>query len=221
MILSRLFRTTSFRASPFLALAALLAATPFAVLFSEDTGAVTVAQTQQAAPAQNRTAQNRTAQNQPAAPAAPAGPVKTETQSFDNWVLTCQELPPAAGTKTGKKTCFAVLRITDNQSKRVVVVWKIGRDGKDVPTIAITTPTGVLVRDGVDLVLGQNTRKLAYQWCNGTECEASIAYDAALAKELSAAKEATIAFRLQDGRQVNVKVGVTGVDKVLAGLAKS
>ncbi|MFG1205040.1 invasion associated locus B family protein [Xanthobacter aminoxidans] len=218
MILPRLFRTTSFRASPFLALAALLAATPFAMLFSEDTGAVTVAQTQQATPAQSRTAQARTAQSQPA---APAGPVKTETQSFDNWVLTCQEVPPAAGAKTGKKTCFAVLRITDNQSKRVVVVWKIGRDGKDVPTIAITTPTGVLVRDGVDLVLGQNTRKLAYQWCNGTECEASIAYDAALAKELSAAKEATIAFRLQDGRQVNVKVGVTGVDKVLAGLAKS
>ena len=217
MNLPRPSRTGSFRTGPFLAIAALLAATPFAVLFSEDTGAVTVAQTQQAQ------AQTRSAQNQPpaAAPAAPAGPVKTETQSFDNWVLTCQELPPAAGAKTGKKTCFAVLRITDNQSKRVVVVWKIGKDGKDVPTIPITTPTGVIVRDGVDLVLGQNTRKLAYQWCNGTECEASIAYDAALSKELSAAKEATISFRLQDGRQVNVKVGVTGVDKVLAGLAKS
>lgn len=216
MFLPRPFRASSFRTGPFLALAALLAATPFAVLFSEDTGAVTVAQSQQTAQAQNRTAQN-----QPAAPAAPTGPVKTETQSFDNWVLTCQELPPAAGAKTGKKTCFGALRITDNQSKRVVVVWKIGKDGKDVPTIAITTPTGVLVREGVDLVLGQNTRKLAYQWCSTSECEASIAYDAALARELSGAKEATIAFRLQDGRQVNVKVGVTGVDKVLAGLAKS
>lgn len=200
-------------ARPFLAIAALIAATPLAFLFSENTGAVTVAQTQQAP------AQPRAAQNPPAA--APAGPVKTETQSFDNWVLTCQELPPAAGAKTGKKTCFGVLRITDSQSKRVVVVWKIGRDAKDVPTIAVTTPTGVLVRDGVDLMLGQNTRKLAYQWCNASECEASLAYDQALAKELSAAKEATIVFRLQDGRQVNVKVGVTGVDKVLAGLAKS
>lgn len=214
-------------ARPFLVIAALIAATPLAFLFSEDTGAVTVAQTQQAQ-AQPRAVQNPPAQGAPAqgapaqAPAAaPAGPVKTETQSFDNWVLTCQELPPAAGAKTGKKTCFAVLRVSDNQSKRVVLVWKIGRDGKDVPTIALTTPTGVLVRDGVDLVLGQNARKLAYQWCSASECEASIAYDAALAKELAAAKEATITFRLQDGRQVNVKVGVTGVDKVLAGLAKS
>lgn len=201
-------------ARPFIAFAALIAATPLAFLFSADTSAVAVAQSQQQPPAQNRTVQA-----QPA-PAQPSGPIKTETQSFDNWVLTCQEMPATAGAKIGRKTCFAALRVTDGQSKRVVVVWKIGRDGKDVPTIAITTPTGVLVRDGVDLVVGQNTRKLAYQWCNATECEASLAYDQALAKELSGAKEATIAFRLQDGRQVNVKVGITGVDKVLANLQK-
>lgn len=200
-------------ARPFIAFAALIAATPLAFLFSADTSAVAVAQSQQPP------AQNRTVQAQPA-PAQPTGPIKTETQSFDNWVLTCQELPATAGAKIGRKTCFAVLRVTDSQSKRVVLVWKIGRDGKDVPTIALTTPTGVLVRDGVDLVVGQTTRKLAYQWCNATDCEASLAYDQALAKELAGAKEATIAFRLQDGRQVNVKVGIGGVDKVLASLQK-
>lgn len=201
-------------ARPLVAVAALIALTPLALLFSADTGAVAVAQSQQL-PA----GQTRTSQAQPA-PAQPSGPIKTETQSFDNWVLTCQELPASGGAKMGRKTCFGALRVTDGQTKRVVVVWKIGRDGKDVPTIAVTTPTGVLVRDGVDLVLGQNTRKLAYQWCNATECEASLAYDQALAKELAASKEATIAFRLQDGRQVNVKVGISGVDKVLAGLQK-
>lgn len=196
---------------PFIAFAVLIAATPFAVLFSADTSAVAVAQSQQPA------GQSRTA---PAQPAQPSGPVKTETQSFDSWVLTCQELPAAGGAKAAKKTCVAALRVTDGQTKRVVVVWKIGRDGKDVPTIALTTPTGVLVRDGVDLTVGQTTRKLAYQWCNASECEASLAYDQTLTRELSAAKEATISFRLQDGRQVNVKVGISGVDKVLAGLQK-
>lgn len=200
-------------AKPFLAIAALIAVTPVALLFSDGSTAVAVAQNQQA--------QNQQPQARPAQPAAPAGPVKTETTSFDNWVFTCQELPPAAGAKIGRKTCWGAMRITDNQSKRVVMVWKIGRDAKDAPTIAITTPTGVLVREGVDVVIGQNARKLTYQWCNASECEASLVYDQALANELSASKEATIAFRLQDGRQVNVKVGLSGVDKVLAGLRKS
>lgn len=191
------------------ALAALIAVAPLALVLSDGGGFVAEAQSPQPRPAQSAPA-----------PSAPAGPVKTETTNFEGWVLTCQEGPPAAGAKTGKKACWGLLRVTDAQSKRVVVVWKIGRDGKDVPTIAITTPTGVLVRDGVDLMLGQNSRKLAYQWCNANECEASLAYDQALANELSAAKEATIAFRLQDGRQLNVKVAVSGADKVLAGLRK-
>ncbi|MEP9354698.1 invasion associated locus B family protein [Xanthobacter sp. KR7-65] len=202
-------------AKPFLALAALIAVTPVAVLLSDGSAAVAVAQSPQPArPAPSQQAQ----QAQP--PAQPAGPVKTETTSFDNWVLTCQEVPPAAGAKTGKRTCFAAMRVTDSQSKRVVVVWKIGRDAKDAPTIAITTPTGVLVREGVDIAIGQNTRKLAYQWCNASECEASLAYDQPLANDLGASKEATISFRLQDGRQVNVKVAIAGIDKVLAGLKK-
>lgn len=158
---------------------------------------------------------------QAAAPAAPTGPVKTETQQFDNWILTCQELPPAAGTKASKKTCWAMMRVTDAKSNRVVLVLKLGRDGKDVPTIAITTPTGVIVREGVDITLGQNVRRLAFQTCGQAECEASVAYDQAFANDLSAAKEATVGFYLADGRQVNVKVAIGGVDKVLAALKKA
>ncbi|MFG1363956.1 invasion associated locus B family protein [Xanthobacter versatilis] len=163
--------------------------------------------------------QQRTAQ--PAAPAAPTGPVKTETQRFDSWILTCQELPPAAGAKTAKKTCWATMRVTDAKTNRAVLVLKVGRDGKDVPTLAITTPTGVLVREGVDFTLGQNVRRLAFQTCAQAECEASISYDQAFANDLSAAKEATVSFYLIDGRQVSVKVAIAGIDKVLAALKKA
>ncbi|MDI4654925.1 invasion associated locus B family protein [Xanthobacter autotrophicus] len=169
-----------------------------------------------AAEAQQRPAQPAA----PAAPAAPTGPVKTETQRFDSWILTCQELPPAAGAKTSKRTCWATMRVTDAKSNRVVLVLKVGRDGKDVPTVAVTTPTGVIVREGVDITLGQNVRRLAFQTCGQAECEASIAYDQAFANDLAAAKEATVGFYLADGRQVNVKVAIGGIDKVLATLKK-
>lgn len=193
-----------------LTLAALVGLTPVALL-TDGTGAVAVAQN----PSQPS---SRPASQQ--APTQPSGTVRTETTAFENWILTCQEQPAAAGSKTGKKTCWATMRVTDSQAKQVVAVWKIGRDAKDAPTMAITTPTGVFVRDGVDLMIGQNTRRLSYQWCDTKECEASISYDQAMANELSSAKESTIAFRLRDGRQVNVKVVISGIDKVLATLRK-
>ena len=164
--------------------------------------------------------QSEPSQAQQSQPAAPAGPVKTETTSFDQWVLTCQEAPPVAGAKTGKKVCWATMRVAESKSNRVVLVWRLGRDGKDVPTIALTTPTGVMVRDGVNVTLGKNVRRLDYQRCTPNECEASSPYDEAFAKELAANGEATVTFRLQDGRDVNVKVAIQGVDKVLAGLRK-
>ena len=162
-------------------------------------------------------------QQRPAQPAAaaPTGPVKTETQRFDSWILTSQELPPPAGPQSSKKTCWATMRVTDAKSNRVVLVLKVGRDGKDVPTLAVTTPTGVIVREGVDFTLGQNVRRLAFQTCGQAECEASIAYDQAFANDLAAAKEATVGFYLADGRQVNVKVAISGIDKVLANLKKA
>lgn len=193
-----------------LALAALIGLTPVALLLTDGAGVVAVAQSQ----SQPLRPGSQQAQSQP------SGPVRTETTAFDNWVLVCQEQPPAAGSKTAKKTCWATMQIVNNQSKQRVAVWKIGRDAKDAPTMAITTPTGVLVRDGVDLQVGPNPRKFAYQWCDPKECEASVAYDQAMANELSGAKEATIAFRLRDGRQVNVKVSIVGIDKVLAALRK-
>lgn len=155
-----------------------------------------------------------------AAPAAPAGPVKTETTPFDQWVLTCQEQPPAAGAKTGKKICWATMQVTDSKTSRVVLVWRLGRDAKDAPTVAVTTPTGVTIPDGVTIALGKSSRRLDYQRCSPSECEAAGPYDQAFANELAGNGEATVTFRLLDGRQASIKVSTKGADKVLAGLKK-
>lgn len=164
------------------------------------------------------------AQANPPAPAQQQqpqrAPVRSETTPFDNWTMTCQEALPAAGAKAGKKTCWATMRVSDAKSQQVVLVWLIGRDAKDVPTISLQTPTGVLVRDGVDVAIGQTVRKLPYQACDQNGCEASGPYDAAFAKDLAAAKEATVSFKARDGRQIAVKVSVSGADKLLAALPK-
>lgn len=150
---------------------------------------------------------------------APAGPVRTETTPFDNWVLTCQETTPA-GAKTPAKTCWATMRVTDKERNQVLLVWILGKDAKGVPTLSLQTPTGLLLKDGLAITLGGKTRRAPYVACDARSCEASMPYDAAFATELAASKEAAVTFTTRDGRDVTVKLPLSGTDKVLAALKK-
>lgn len=186
-------------------------------------GATSAAAQPQAAPDAGYSLRRGGEEPAPAAAAAPAParpPVRSETTSFNNWTLTCREALPAAGAAAGKKACWGSMRVTDAKSQQVVLVWLIGRDARNVATTSVQTPTGVVVREGVTVALGRNTHRLAFDWCDQNGCEAAGAFDAAFARDLSLAKEATIAFRSRDGRQVTVKVPVAGADRLLAALPR-
>lgn len=157
---------------------------------------------------------------QPAPPSPQRVPVRSETTPFENWTMTCQEELPAAGGKGGKKACWGSMRVSDAKTQQVVLVWLIGKDGQGAPTIALQTPTGVMVGEGVDVSFGGNVRKLAYRWCDQTVCEASAPFDGVFARSFSNQKEATAAFRLRDGRQVAVKASIAGADRLVAALPR-
>lgn len=163
----------------------------------------------------------RRGEGAPPAQAAPQRvPVRSETTPFGNWTMTCQEEIPTPGAKGGKKACWGSMKVSDSKSQHVVLVWLIGKDGQGAPTIALQTPTGVMVSDGVDLSFGGNARKLTYRWCDQTGCEASAPFDAAFARSFAGQKEASVAFHLRDGRQVSVQVSVAGADKLVPALLR-
>lgn len=155
-------------------------------------------------------------QGQPA-PVKPADttPVRTETVTYENWIVTCRERVE----KASKKVCAATLKVSDAQSKRDVLVWQLGQDAAGAPTVALGVPFGVRVKDGVTLTLENGKpRKVDYVTCERAGCEAAAPLDAAFAKELLAARQATIVFTLSNGQAVNLKVPLNGIEKVLPAL---
>jgi invasion protein IalB len=170
----------------------------------------------QAAPAQ-KPAAGQAAAGQAAAPAQPSAPVRTETIVYDNWVVTCRD---TVG-KSSKRNCSAVMQISNKKTKQSVFVWQIGQDNDGKPVFAVRTPLGVRVQEGVQLTVGTGKpRKVDFVLCEQRGCDARGPFDDAFAKELVAGSEATAAFVLADGKTVNLKLPLTGIDKALPALRR-
>ncbi|MDF2998880.1 MAG: Invasion associated locus family protein [Xanthobacteraceae bacterium] len=172
----------------------------------------------QTAPAQQKPA--AAAQGQPAqavAPAQPSTPVRTETIVYDNWVVTCRD---TVG-KSSKRNCSAVMQISNKKTNKSIFVWQIGQDQDGKAVFGVRTPLGVKVQEGVQLSVGTGKpRKIDFVACAQNGCDARGPFDDAFAKELVAASEATAAFVLADGKTVNLKLPLTGIDKALPAIRR-
>ena len=167
--------------------------------------------------AQKPAATQAAAQGQPAAPAQPTAPVRTETIVYDNWVVTCRD---TVG-KSSKRNCSAVMQISNKKTKQSVFVWQIGQDNDGKAVFAVRTPLGVRVQDGVQITVGNGKpRKVDFVLCEQRGCNARGPFDDAFAKELVAGTEATAAFTLADGKTVNLKLPLNGIDKALPALRR-
>jgi invasion protein IalB len=165
----------------------------------------------------NKTAQgdNKSTQNQPS---APTSPVRTETTSFDNWVVSCRETTDGKS----KKVCSTTFQLIEKERRSILLSWIIGR-GPDGNLISfIQVPTGLLIEKGIELKLGNDgvTRKMNFITCEPTRCEASLQMDNSMTQELSNAQKATATVISIDGRIAKFELNIKGIDKALAGLAQ-
>lgn len=140
--------------------------------------------------------------------------VSTTTTQYQHWTLTCREV---AGAKP-PKTCAAALRVVGTD-KKLVLLLELTR-GKDGAVEAVMqTPTGVLVKKGVELKIGDKVEgKLDYLACVPQNCEATATLDEALRKKLSATKEVAVLLHSRDGREIQFKFPIEGIDKAMAAL---
>jgi len=153
-----------------------------------------------------------------AAPAAPSAPRRTEIITYDSWTVTCTDTVE----KVTKKVCRGVLEVAQQNPRRVVFVWIIERDDKGVLRTVIRTPTGVQIQKGVGIKLGaQAVKTIPYTACTPQQCEAAIAMDAAaMKKEAAISSDAVATIYAVDGRDINFKFSIKGIDNVLAAVAK-
>jgi invasion protein IalB len=103
----------------------------------------------------------------------------------------------------------------------VLFVWIIGRDKNGVLRTVIQTPTGVQIPTGVGLKLGdQPVKTIAYTSCIPQQCEAAADLDAAaMKKEAAISSDAVATIVARNGRGINFKFSIKGIDNVLAAVA--
>ena len=139
---------------------------------------------------------------------------RIETMVYDRWTVTCR----VAASENAKRSCSAALRIVDNQ-QQLVILWEIGRGTDGGIKGSMQTPTGVMVQKGIDLKVGESrVGKLEYSACVPQNCEAAGAMDNAQIKTMAAASEMVITIHAKDGRDVNFKFPMKGLDKALSAI---
>ena len=140
-------------------------------------GTVLFANNALAAPAKSK--QERAAPPAPEPPlaqAAPAGPVRTETITYDAWTVSCRDTPEAKG----KKVCSAILAmVAQQQNQRINIgAWIIARNMDGALVSVVQTPQidiGVLIGKGVELTIGNGKpHQINFHDCNPQRCECRI-----------------------------------------------
>jgi invasion protein IalB len=169
---------------------------------------------------------------QPGAPAAqqPTPPRHVETTQYDSWVVTCQD----AADGGGKKTCFASLRVV-NQNKRVLMNWQIGLNSEGRLVTAVHVPSAIAIRqdnktvggairvaEGVELKFGNGpVRRLSFATCGPQQCVAEGPIDDGFIKEAIANVngKANIAVHTVGG-VIPFDVPMKGIDKAISSVRK-
>ena len=112
--------------------------------------------------------------------------------------------------------CAAQLRIIRQGSTQVIVVLNVLVDEAGHPHLTVTTPTGVSIAKGVEMVVaGGLAHKLAFDTCDANQCTASTPLDDKLAKDLQTGASADVTITAINGAAVKVGFAVKGFDKAL------
>lgn len=150
----------------------------------------------------------------PQAAGGDAAPQRIETIMHGHWTLSCRDTLDSQA----KKQCSATLTVT-NQQRQVLMRWIIARDEQGQLVLVLRTPTGVRIKPGVDVKLGNGSiRKAEYVACDAQRCEALLVMDAHVVREALAAEQAAATIHTQRGQAVRFDFPVRGINKVLPAL---
>jgi invasion protein IalB len=166
------------------------------------------------APQQAQAQQPQAQPQQPQAPTPPQ-PQRTEIVRFDNWTVTCLEYADGAA----KKSCNAQLQLHQTNNNQVVLAWTVSiNESKQFVTV-LQTPTGVAIGPGIELQPEKaGKRKLTYDSCEPNRCTSTLAMDATLLREVTAAPNAQVVIYALNGQSVQFNIPIKGFDKATAHL---
>jgi invasion protein IalB len=148
------------------------------------------------------------AQDAAKAPTAPPSNIKT----FGNWTVVC---PPADNTSAVR--CAAQFTLVDKKRKLAVIVWRIGFNKQQKLGMDLVTPTEVFIAKGVKLAIGKTPAiTLPYVSCGLQGCQSATPIDANLLTVLKGANSATLSLAATNGKTLQLKLAINGLNEALA-----
>ena len=145
---------------------------------------------------------------------------RTESKAVDAWQVVCN-----FGKNNQKLGCAAILKITqkiaaktdkDKPQDSVVMLWQIGKGHDGSYVSSIQTPTGVLIKPGVQLKLASvHGVTLTYVACDSSACTAGAVLDDNLLQQAKKAQTAEIILQSIDGKAYTYSFSPKGIDKAI------
>ncbi len=149
-------------------------------------------------------------QNAPATAQPPQG----KLSHFGNWIVLC----PPDGDKSGVR-CAAQFSLVDKKRKIPVIVWRIGFNKKQALVMDMVTPTEVFLAKGVRLAIGKAPAiTLPYVSCGLRGCQSNFAVTPELITAIKGSKIAILILAPTNGKLLELKLDVSGLDEALAAL---
>lgn len=146
--------------------------------------------------------------------------IRTESKAVDAWQVNCN-----FGKNNQKLGCSAILKITqkiaaktdkDKPQDSVVMLWQIGKGSDGSYVSSIQTPTGVLIKPGVQLKLASvHGVTLTYVACDSSACTAGAVLDDNLIQQAKKAQTAEITLQSIDGKAYTYSFSPKGIDKAI------
>lgn len=139
----------------------------------------------------------------------------TTTTTHGGWTVTCSQAgePPT-------KTCSAAFRVVSNENKALVLIWLLGRNKEGKLLAEFITPSDILIRPGVTVVLNESKQlKAEYVSCTAQQgCRASVELTSKTTRDLRSTARAKIGITLFSGQVMEVAFEILGIEQVLIDL---
>ncbi len=133
---------------------------------------------------------------------------KTSNQVVGDWTVTC------ASNEGGEKSCAMMQRLSNAQTKQVVLAWLIGLNPDGDKVMTLRTPLGLLLNKGIIVQVDDNPHLvMTYRTCVQTFCEAVHALNSALLDTLKGGAMARVQLQNLQEQPVNINVSLKGFGK--------
>ena len=132
--------------------------------------------------------------------AAPASATTRVEKTFGKWVVACVD------SDAGARSCSMTQQVAAPAPARGYTLVAVIRGSKAQQTLALLAPTGVSLKDGVTLSLGDPPISLAYSECGPRVCAASMSLDSKLLSALKSVPKVLANYVLGNKKLVQATV---------------